>query len=242
MMIHQFSSYSTRMVLLYFLCVVNVVTAFKMPTGAKNIIVDTLFISILCDSQFIFGCELTFRRIRRMLWNNPMTSSLQPFISGCHFLRDTFEINLTISILIYNIKIIFIFAATLSCNGTGLSLSFNKTELDGAGSNYTISFNGSTDSNCQITGETSSNIQGDRIWIQANYDQCGIKVSEDNTTIVYNQIVVLNFQEAPNHPLIYRGKRDEYHIRCQKTRSFTQSASVFNVTKDAGSTINKGKN
>lgn len=122
-----------------------------------------------------------------------------------------------------------------------MSVIFNKNELDVSGRNYTIKFNNQSNEKCQINDQTSSNIRAGSIWIEANYNECGIKATQDGTNIVYNQKIVIIYGKNKGNDLIQRQEKDEYNIRCIKARNFTRSADVLNVTRSMGRTTDKGK-
>lgn len=84
-------------------------------------------------------------------------------------------------------------SASVACTALDVTVTFNKTELDAPGRKYTIAFEGHSNSNCKINFKTSSNIQGEYIWIQAAYNECGIRASEEGTNIVYAQTLVVTY-------------------------------------------------
>lgn len=127
----------------------------------------------------------------------------------------------------------------MNCSSSGLTLTFNKTQLDNSGRNYTIKFKDNSDAECGIDHGTTENVKYEDIWIAADYNKCGIKVSENGTNIVYEQTVIVTYGKDTNND-IQRAVEDEYEVKCQKSRNVTESLDVFEVEKTDGKTVSKG--
>uniref|UniRef100_A0A7M6DM46 ZP-C domain-containing protein n=1 Tax=Clytia hemisphaerica TaxID=252671 RepID=A0A7M6DM46_9CNID len=83
----------------------------------------------------------------------------------------------------------------LECQSNGLKAAFNLSHLERHGLPYIVRFKGE-DHDCQPLNGTYGNLYGDdKLWIAANYSDCGIKAYEEGGKIAFEQTIVVEYDD-----------------------------------------------
>lgn len=128
--------------------------------------------------------------------------------------------------------------ATLMCNVTSMKVSFPKQQLISRLTNavttrdFEIKFLGQEGvSGCSMVMSNTTNTNGAMIYIEADYENCGVTIYEDNDKLIYNQTVIVLYGRNPSNSLVFREEHDEYIVKCIKDRGQTESlVNPINVT------------
>ncbi|XP_066919364.1 von Willebrand factor D and EGF domain-containing protein-like [Clytia hemisphaerica] len=118
----------------------------------------------------------------------------------------------------------------LECQSNGLKAAFNLSHLERHGLPYIVRFKGE-DHDCQPLNGTYGNLYGDdKLWIAANYSDCGIKAYEEGGKIAFEQTIVVEYGTKMDSSLIQRQFVDTYNATCLIERNITRQFNI-SVTK-----------
>ena len=104
------------------------------------------------------------------------------------------------------------------------------SHLERHGLPYIVRFKGA-DHDCKPLNATYGNINGDaKLWIAANYSDCGIKAYEEGNKIAFEQTIVIEYGTKMGSSLVYRQIIDTYNATCLIERNITRQWNI-SVTK-----------
>ena len=87
------------------------------------------------------------------------------------------------------------------------------------------------DHDCKPLNATYGNVHGDgKLWIAANYSDCGIKAYEEGGKIAFEQTIVVEYGTKMDSSLIQRQFFDTYNATCLIERNITRQWNM-NVAK-----------
>eukprot|EP00111_Clytia_hemisphaerica_P012530 TCONS_00036835-protein len=123
----------------------------------------------------------------------------------------------------------------LECQSNGLKAAFNLSHLERHGLPYIVRFKGE-DHDCKPLNSTYGNLYGDgKLWIAANYSDCGIKAYEEGGKIAFEQTIVVEYGAKMDSSLIQRQFFDTYNATCSIERNITRQ---WNMSVAKRRTIN----
>ena len=100
---------------------------------------------------------------------------------------------------------------------------------------FIVKFHG--DNDCPALNEsTISSIWDGRLWMAANYTECGIKTHEIGSKIVFEQIVEVKYGNRMTSSDVYRHFTDTYNASCLIDRNVTH---ILNVDVGINETVNE---
>ncbi|XP_066919363.1 von Willebrand factor D and EGF domain-containing protein-like [Clytia hemisphaerica] len=118
----------------------------------------------------------------------------------------------------------------LECQSNGLKAAFNLSHLERHGLPYIVRFKGK-DHDCKPLNTTYGNINGDdKLWIAANYSDCGIRAYEEGSKILFEQTILVEYGTKMDSSLVYRQFVDTYNATCLIERNITRQWNI-SVTK-----------
>ena len=90
---------------------------------------------------------------------------------------------------------------------------------------YIVKFHG--DNDCPILNVTSRSSMWDgRLWMSANYTDCGIKVYEKGSKLVFEQTVEVEYGKRMKSLDVYRHFTDTYNASCSIDRNITHKLNI----------------
>ena len=125
-----------------------------------------------------------------------------------------------------------------------MKMFFNLTKLNSHNRDFKIHFLNQTNITCQVAHNSTENIINNQtIWLESDYDKCGIDVQQRDGKIVYNQTVVVTYGKDLVSTIVSRKENTFFTAECLKANNFTVQleGNYFNVTFMKKQTFHKGK-
>jgi len=127
----------------------------------------------------------------------------------------------------------------LTCNATSMSIEFDVVKLISRGRPFKIHFQNanlteaknSSGSSCMLQYNGTEDMTNKTLILEANFNECGIDIYQQNGFIVYNQTVLVSFGENPKSSPVYRLEEVAFKVGCKKSNNLTVNLDgYFNVT------------
>ena len=126
-----------------------------------------------------------------------------------------------------------------------MTIYLNYTKLLQRNQQFKVYFKGSNNASCITHHNTSTNnINNKTIFLQANFDECGINMFAKDGNIVYNQTILVTFGKNPTgSQIVFRQEEIAFDVECTKLNNITVhlDGAYVNVTSLKKQTFSKCK-
>ena len=122
-----------------------------------------------------------------------------------------------------------------------MTIDLDADKFKKHGRDFTFTFKDATDSSCSVE---SGEADGNSLVLSAQFNECGISISSDDSSIKYSQVLYVTYGMNPNSDIVFREERITFEVECVKAAGAEVSlggAGYVNVTSIEEQTINKCK-
>eukprot|EP00111_Clytia_hemisphaerica_P020104 TCONS_00059241-protein len=113
----------------------------------------------------------------------------------------------------------------LNCYQNKMEIGLEFDHLSRHSLPYIVKFHG--DNNCPtLNASSASSIYDGRLWMNANYSECGIKAFESGNKLVFKQIVEVVYGKQMKSLDVYRHFIDTYNASCSIDRNVTHKLNI----------------
>ena len=113
----------------------------------------------------------------------------------------------------------------LNCYPNKMEIGLELDHLARHSVPYSVKFHG--DNNCPtLNGSSSSSIWDGRLWMTSNFTDCGIKVYEKGSKLVFEQTVEVQYGDRMKSSDVYRHFMDTYNATCSIDRNITHKLNI----------------